>query len=294
MLFKNATSSYRIVTDSACDMGADILNEWEVPFPKLTLKFTGDETEYRDTELDLKTFYDRMRAGESAKTSAVNPEAFKPVFEEVLSAGQDVLYLGFSSGLSTTVNSGRIAAMELARKYPQRQIITIDTLCASAGVGLLIYLTLKRQAEGATLEQAAEYAEKTKGKLCHWFTVDSLEYLKRGGRISPSVAFVGSLLGIKPVLFVDDGGHLVNVSKVRGRQASVKMLAEKLKEAAVGGDDGEIFICHGDCSEDAQLLSVLVREAVGREITKTVYTGAVIGSHSGPGTLAIFFVGRER
>ncbi len=292
--FKNDVAQYSIVCDSACDMGGELLRKWGVPYVDLTLKFTDDDKEYKDTDIDPKSFYERMRAGASAKTSAANPGVFTPLFESILKEGRDVLYLGFSSGLSTTVNSARIAAEELSEKYPERKIIVIDTLCASAGFGLLVYLVLKKQAEGATLDEAALYAQSIVPRLCHWFTVDDLEYLKRGGRISPTVAFVGGLLGIKPVLHVDNDGHLVSVTKARGRRASIKMLADKLGESKVDLKSGDIFICQGDCMEDAELLASFIKDGYGLDVDEIVYTGPVIGSHSGPGTLALFFVGKER
>ena len=187
-------SDFILLTDSACDLKPEVLNEWGVKFINLSFHFEGEGKEYSNDEMDIKTFYDRMRKGETAKTSAINPETFSHRFEELLSEGRDILYIGFSSGLSTTFNSARIAADELKAKYPERKIICVDSLCASAGQGMLVYLAAKKRDLGADLDTVAEYIEGIKLNLCHWFTVDDLVYLKRGGRISPTVAIVCGIL----------------------------------------------------------------------------------------------------
>ena len=286
-------NSYRIVTDSASDMG-EHLTEWGVASVSLTLKFEGEDKIRRNDEVEPVAFYNRMREGGVAKTSAVNPEEFALVFEPILAAGEDILYIGFSSGLSTTCNSGRIAADKLAEKYPERKIIVIDSLSASAGFGMLVYLAVKKRDEGASLEENAKYAESLIPHMCHWFTVDDLVYLKRGGRISAATAFVGGVLGIKPVLHMDLEGHLINKFKVRGRRAAINALADKLGELMTDKSQGPVFICHGDCADDAALLSSIIKERHGLDTDITVFTGPVIGAHSGPGTLALFFIGNER
>ena len=286
-------SNYRIVTDSASDMG-EHLKDWGVASVSLTLKFDGDDTVQKNDEVEPVAFYNRMREGASAKTSAVNPEGFIEVFEPILAAGDDILYIGFSSGLSTTCNSARIAAEKLMEKYSERKITVIDSLSASAGFGMLVYLAVKKKNEGATLDENAEYVTSLIPHMCHWSTVDDLVYLKRGGRISPTVAFVGGVLGIKPVLHMDNEGHLVNQFKVRGRRAAVKALADKLGELMTDKSQGPVFICHADCEGDAALLSSMIKETYGLDTDITVFTGPVIGAHSGPGTLALFFIGNER
>ena len=286
-------SNYRIVTDSACDMGTH-LDEWGVESVSLTLKFDGEDTVRRNDAVEPVAFYNRMREGGVAKTSAVNPEEFILAFEPILQSGEDILYIGFSSGLSTTCNSGAIAAAKLGEKYPERKIRVIDSLSASAGFGMLVYLAVQKKNGGADLEENAKYIESLIPHLCHWFTVDDLVYLKRGGRISPAVAFVGGVLGIKPVLHMDGEGHLVSKFKVRGRRAAVKALADKLGELMTDKTQGPVFICHGDCADDAALLSSMIKEAHGLDTDITVFTGPVIGAHSGPGTLALFFIGNER
>ncbi len=287
-------SNYQIMTDSACDLGTEILSKLDVKCVSLTLKFDGEEAELKNDEIVVKEFYDKMREGGVAKTSAVNMDGFKALFEATLKEGKDVLYLGFSSGLSTTYNSARLAAEELSEAYPERKIITIDSLAASAGFGMLVYLVAKKRDEGASLEEAAEYAKATIPNLVHWFTVDDLVYLKRGGRVSPAVAFVGGLLGIKPVMHVDDEGHLVKVTTARGRNAAIKALADKFGETALDNTKGPVMICHGDCEDDAKKLSDIIESTYGVKTDLTVYTGPVIGAHSGPGTLALFYLGKVR
>ena len=287
-------SEYIIFTDSACDIKPEILKEWGVESLPLTFRFSDEDHEYIDGEIDTADFYARMRAGGVAKTSAVNAERFIEEFEKILSAGRDILYVGFSSGLSTTFNSGRLAAEQLKEKYPDRKIIAVDSLSASAGFGLLVYLTVQKKNEGATIEEAAAYVEDMRFHLCHWFTVDDLVYLKRGGRISPTLAFVGNALGIKPILHMDDEGHLINMTKVRGRRSSVIALADKYGELALDKEGGTVFICNGDCEKDVDELKSVLKERYGAEVMIVTPTGTVIGAHSGPGTLALFFVGEHR
>ena len=235
-----------------------------------------------------------MRDGAIAKTAAINTETFAIEFEKYLSEGKDVLYLGFSSGLSTTYNSGRLAAEQLREKYPDRKVITVDSLAASAGFGLLLYLVLQKKNEGATIEEAAEYAEAMKLKICHWFTVDDLVYLKRGGRISAASAFFGNALGIKPVLHVDNEGHLVPVTKVRGRKVSIKTIVDKYTELAQDPENSIIYISHGDCLNEVEEMAKMIHDRHGENVDIITNVGTVIGAHSGPGTIALFFVGKER
>ncbi|MEE0970008.1 MAG: DegV family protein [Clostridia bacterium] len=287
-------NDYVIYTDSACDIKPEILKDWGVPFTSLTFRFEGSNTEYSDGAMPEHEFYDKMRSGSIAKTSAVNSEIFSVAFDNILREGKDILYLGFSSGLSATYSSAKIAADALREKYPERKIFTVDTLAASAGFGLLLYLTLEQKKNGATIEEAAAYAEKMKLKICLWFTVDDLVYLKRGGRVSPAVALVGTMLGIKPVLHMDNEGHLINKSKVRGRKAALAALAAKYGELRDPEGDDTIFISHGDCMEDVKILENMLHEQYGKSVKLVTFVGTVIGAHSGPGTMALFFVGKER
>ena len=224
----------------------------------------------------------------------INTEGFREAFEEEIAAGHDILYIAFSSGLSTTYNSGRFALADLSDKYPERKLVAVDSLCASAGFGLLVYLAAKKMADGATLEEVEKFVLDTRLHICHWFTVDDLVYLKRGGRISPAATLIGTMLGIKPVLHVDDEGHLVNVSKARGRQASIHALADHYGELALDKKNGTVFISHGDCLEDAETLRDMLAEEYGAKVELITDIGPVIGAHSGPGTLALFFVGSAR
>ncbi len=287
-------SEYIIYTDSGCDISPELLAEWGVDYKKLTFRFDGNDTEYADGEIESKKFYYMMRDGAVAKTAAVNVDSFAAEFEKYLSEGKDVLYLGFSSGLSTTFNSGRLAAEQLSEKYPDRKIITVDTLAASAGEGLLVYLAVQKKNEGASIEDVSAYIESIRLNMCHWFTVDDLVYLKRGGRISAASAFFGNALGIKPVLHVDNEGHLTPVAKVRGRKTSIKTMADKYTELALDPANSVIYISHGDCMADVEELARLIKEKHGQSVDIITNVGTVIGAHSGPGTLALFFLGKER
>lgn len=286
---------YVIFTDSACDIKPELLAEWGVPYRCLTFRFDGDEKEYSNDDMSVAEFYNKMREGCVAKTAAVTPDAFAKLFEEeALKEGKDVLYIGFSSGLSTTYNSARIASLELKEKYPEAKIIVVDTLAASAGEGLMLYLTVEQKKNGATIEEAEAFVRDLIGRMGIWFTVDDLVYLKRGGRVSPTAAFVGNLLGIKPVLYMDNEGHLIPVSKVRGRRTSIVAMADKYTEKAVDKENGTVFISHGDCLADAQLLADMLKERHGVKVKIIADVGPVIGAHSGPGTIALFFVADAR
>ncbi len=287
-------SNFTIITDSACDMEKDTLKAWNVKCADLSLSFIDDGKILYNSEISPKDFYQRMRDGGVAKTSALNSEAFKNIFKEELDKGNDIFYLGFSSGLSTTFNSARIAAEELSEKYTDRKIKVVDSLCSSAGQGLLLYLACQKRDEGLNVEDIVKYIEDIKLNLCHWFTVNDLVYLKRGGRISPTVAFVGSLLGIKPILHVDNEGHLINVGKVRGRKSSIKAIAQKYGELVRKRGEAPIYICHADCIDDANLLADILKNDYNANVDMIVNIGPVIGAHCGPGTLAVFFIGKER
>ena len=286
--------SFVIHTDTGCDVRPAVLQEWGVSFTPLAFRFDGENKEYTEADLSVKEFYDRMRGGAVARTSAINMVEFKEAFDPFLKEGKDILYLAFSSGLSTTCNSARMAAEELKEEYPDRKVIVVDTLAASAGQGLLVKLAADKKAQGATLEETAVYAESIVPKLAHWFTVDDLVYLKRGGRVSAATAFVGGVLGIKPVLHVDDAGHLISMAKVRGRKPSLMAMAKKYTELAAHPESGTVFISHGDCIEDARYVADLIEKEHGVKVELITDIGPVIGAHSGPGTFALFFIGKER
>lgn len=285
---------YIIFVDSACDISCDLLNDWGVRYCSLSLVFSGDTKEYSDYEIPAHEFYDKMRNGELPKTSAASMGKFYDAFEAIVKDGYDVLYLGFSSGLSATVNFAREAAEEIMSEYEGSKVVVVDTLCASAGYGLLVKLSVDKKASGATIDEVASFAEDTKLKVCHWFTVDDLKYLKAGGRISATTALLGGMLNIKPVMKMDNNGKLISVSKVRGRKAALKAIADLYAETALDKKDGVVFISHGDCIDDANALADMIKENSGATVQVTTYVGPVIGSHSGPGTLALFFLANER
>ena len=290
------TMPYQIITDSSCDLPQELADAYGLIV--LPLSVTVDGVTYKNyldgREIGFHTLYEKYRSGSKTSTCADNPDAFIDVLEPCLKEGKDVFYIGFSSGLSATYQSGCIAAAELREKYPERKIMTIDSLCASLGQGLFVHYAVQKQREGATMEELAAYLEELRPHLCHWFTVDDLMYLKRGGRISASTALLGTALQIKPVMHTDNDGKLANVSKARGRKASIRALVDRMEQTAIDPSSQTVFICHGDCIEDAEYAAGLIRERFGIQDIVINYTGPVIGAHSGPGTLAIFFVGTER
>ena len=288
--------TYRIITDSCCDLSQEMADELGLLFVPLYVNYKGGSfpNMLDESGLNTKEFYDGLRAGEMATTNAVNPEQWKTAAEAVLKEGQDVLILAFSSGLSTTYNSACIAAQELMEEYPDRKVYAVDTLCASLGQGMMCWSVAKKQREGATLDEARDYAEQIKPNMAHWFTVNDLFHLKRGGRVSAATAVVGTMLQIKPVLHVDDEGRLVSVSKARGRKGSLEALVAKVGEDAVEPEKQTMFISHGDCLEDAQFVGNQLKEKYGVPEVKYNYVGPVIGSHAGPGVVALFYFGKKR
>ena len=286
--------SYKIITDSACDIKSETLAEWGVLSLDLSFRFEGEDKTYKNSEMTTEEFYKKMKEGGVAKTSAVNPDAFAEAFEGALKEGCDVLYVGFSSGLSTTFNSARIAKESLKEKYPERKIEIVDTLAASAGEGLLVYLAVQNRDKGAPIAKNKEYLESIKGSIGIWFTVDDLVYLKRGGRISAASAFFGNMLGIKPILHMDETGHLVAMQKVRGRRTAIDALIKKIEESAKDPSDCPIFISHAQCPNEVEAMESALQAKLGRGFTHVTEIGPVIGSHAGPGTVAIFFPTTER
>ena len=285
--------NYKIITDTCCDLPDTMYKELGLEVVPLSVLYKG-QTYNTYTEQWLKDLFEGLRQGEVATTSAVNPDQWARTIEPVLEAGQDALVLAFSSGLSTTYQSAVIAAEELKEKYPQRQIRVVDTLCASLGQGLLVYYACKQRDAGLSLDELTEWCEKTKMNLCHWVIADDLMYLKRGGRVSAATAVAGTLLQIKPLIHVDNAGKLITMGKLRGRKNAIKALCDKVAELGIPGANDTIFICHGDCQEDAELLKSMLQERYGTKEVFIYYIGAVIGSHAGPGTMAVFFLGNER
>ena len=288
-------SNFTIITDSSCDLSDSLAKELELKVVPLSV-FSGSQQYYNyldGSDIGFEEFYTRLAGGEMMTTSAINIDQMYAVMSEELKEGRDVLYIGFSSGLSGTYNAGVQAARLLSEEYPERKIFTVDSLCASLGQGLLVYLCAMHKKEGKTVEEIYEYAEGTKMNVCPWFTVDDLFHLKRGGRVSGVTAAVGSMLNIKPVMHVDNAGKLINVSKARGRNASITALFDKMCESGIDLASQKIFISHGNCLADAEKLAKMINDKFGCEVIIN-YVGPVIGAHSGQGTLALFFLGKER
>ena len=285
-----------IMTDSCCDMTAQTAKDLGLVVLPLSLQM-GDNV-YRNwldgRDIGFEDFYARIRAGETAITSAVNVGDFEVEMRKVLDDGKDILCINFSSALSTTYQSAVIAADELRQEYPEAKICVVDSLCASLGQGLLLYLCVQEKRKGRSIGEVRAYAEATKGSICHWFTVDDLNHLTRGGRISGATALFGTMLSIKPVMHVDDEGRLVPVSKARGRKASLLALVDRMAETAVDPASGPVFISHGDCEGDALFVAGEITRRFGNKDIYINYVGPVIGNHSGPGTMALFFVGTKR
>jgi DegV family protein with EDD domain len=286
--------SYKIITDSCCDFTEQQYQELDVLCAPLSVVYNGESHSNFSDPVAVKGFYDLLRTGVMATTSAANPEGWTAIMEPVLKNGQDVLVLAFSSGLSATYQSAVIAAQELQDAYPDRKIRVVDTLCAALGQGLLVWYACKKRDEGKTLEELTAWVEENKQHICHWVTVDDLSHLKRGGRISATTALVGTMLNIKPIIYVNEEGKLINTAKVRGRKAAIDFLVKKAQELGEGYDNETMFVAHGDCPEDAAALEAALKEKCGVKNVITGYVGPVIGAHTGPGVLVVFFMGKQR
>lgn len=289
-------NNYVIITDSSCDLPQNMIAELDITVIPLLFTIKGKEYADHADERDLPTkeFYSMLRSGETATTSAVNMGTFIETAEPFLKNGKDVLFLAFSSGLSNTCNACMLAVNDLSEKYPERKIRAADTLAASMGQGLLVYYAAKMRLDGKDMDEVYNWVTDNRLRACHWFTVDDLNHLKRGGRISSATALVGTMLGIKPVLHVDDEGHLINVGKVRGRQASLKALVDKMEELVEAPQEQVVFISHGDCEDDAKAVAQMIRQRMQIKDIYIHFIGPVIGTHAGPGTVALFFLGNKR
>lgn len=285
-------NEYKIFTDSASDLSKDLIAELNIEVVPLTLSIDGKD--YHDGDIDQKEFYSMLRNGKMPSTSQVTPNEFIQYFEPVLKAGEDILYIAFSSALSGTYNSSVMAAKQLSEQYPERKIVCVDSWCASLGQGLLVYNTVQKKNSGASMEDLIDYINSNKLNLCHWFTVDDLNHLKRGGRVSSTVALLGGILGIKPVMHVDDAGRLIPVHKVRGRRQSLDKILEQIDETGIDLSEQTIFIGHGDCLQDAEYVADKIKEKYSPKRIEIRYIGTVVGSHSGAGTFALFFNGTHR
>lgn len=289
-------NNYTIITDSSCDLPDSLVKELELEV--LPLAFIMDGKTYRNypdnREMAPKDFYNKQREGSMATTNAVNVGEAADAMEAVLKRGEDVLVLAFSSGLSTTCNSFQIAAGDLAEQYPDRKIFVVDTLCASLGQGMFVYQAARLRQAGKSMEEVRDWAEQNRLNQCHWFTVNDLFFLKKGGRVSAATAVVGTMLQIKPVLHVDDEGHLINVAKARGRKASLTALVDKVGELAEDPASQTMFISNSDCLKDAKFVADEIKKRYGVKEIIINSIGPVIGAHTGPGCVALFFMGKHR
>lgn len=286
---------FTIITEVTCDLPQSYLKEHKIITMPLT--YTLDEKEYDGTHensLSSKDFYDKLRTGMMAKTAQISPEKAATFFENEIKKGNDILYIGFSSGLSGCYQSGTIAREELLEKFPDSKIICIDSRCASLGQGLLVDYAVKKKKEGMSIDELGKEIEAIKLNVCHYFTVDDLNHLYRGGRVSKTAAVFGTMLGIKPVMHVDNEGKLIPIGKVRGRKASLDEVARKMGTKLSVYKNPYAYISHGDCIDDAKYVAEQVKKLYGIKTEFIENVGPVIGSHSGPGTIALFFIGSDR
>ena len=288
--------SFALFTDACSNLPGKLLARYQIHVLPCSYTVDGVQTVYNGEidAFDAHAHYELLRAGKHVQTSLLNTQLFLDSFRPALEAGQDILYVGMSSGISGTYQASTLAAGELRGEFPDRQIRTVDSLGAGFGPGLLTLRAAAAREAGKDAGAAADELEQARLNLCEYFTVDDLMFLRRSGRLNAASAVVGTMLGIKPVLHMDDEGHLISMSKARGRKASIEALAAKMGELGKDYDNSTVFICHGDCIDDARYLEKIVREKYGAKNVVIGYTGAVIGSHSGPGTLALFFLGKNR
>ncbi|MDR1240398.1 MAG: DegV family protein [Oscillospiraceae bacterium] len=288
-------SEYVIFTDSTSDLPVDLVKNLGVDVVSLKYEINGevyDDCFGENREKLLEDFYIRIKNGERAKTSQINPAEFVDSFSRFLDNGKDILYISFTSGLSATFNSAKIAANELYEKYPDRKIKIIDSLCASMGEGLLVYEAVMQKRSGKNLEDLTDWIEKNKLNICHWVVVDDLNHLKAGGRVSPTAAFFGSILNVKPLIHVDNEGHLVITGKHRGKRKSLDFFIEKMKKNITSTE--RVFISHSRSFEDAQWFGDRIKAECGIKEVIISEIGCVIGAHTGVGVVAVFFWGSQR
>lgn len=289
----SAMKEFIIATDSTVDLPKAFLEENHVL--TISLSYVMDGVTYKDLDgLSHEEFFEKIRNGSLPTTSQINPEEARKALEPVVKEGKEILYLGFSSGLSGSYNSVRMAAEDLMEDYPETKIVTIDSLCASMGEGLLLYKTLQLKEQGKNLDEIAEWVEDNKLHICHNVTVDDLNHLHRGGRISKTTAVLGTMVKIKPIIHMDNEGKLVVIGKERGRKKSLLTLLDKMEKQMQGYQNDVVMITHGDCIEDAKYVEEQIRERFGIENIIVNGIGSVIGSHTGAGVVAVFFMGSER
>ena len=287
---------YVIMTDSCCDLTDQMARELELDVLPLTMHMDGQDypNDLAGTAISNQEFYKRIRAGKLATTSAVNVGQFQDAMRRVLESGRDIVCVCFSSALSTTYQSAVIAAEDLRAEFPEAEIHVVDSLSASLGQGLLLYLAVEQKRKGLTAAELAKWVEDNRLTVCHWFTVDDLNFLKRGGRVSATTALLGTMLSIKPIMHTSDEGKLVPVSKARGRKAAIAALLDKIEALGIHPEKQTMFICHADCEEDAKAVAQTIQDRFGTPTVHINYIGPVIGSHTGPNTMGIFFVGTQR
>lgn len=286
---------YVLIIDSCTDLPREYVVKSGIPVMSFTCLFKGKE--YLDDfgkTLKYEEFYNEVRKGEMPTTAQVNSFRYAEEFKKYVNEGKAVVYIGFSSALSGSLNSARIARDEIVEENCNADITVIDSKCASMGEGLLAYYAIEMYEDGASKDELVNWVEENKLKINHWFTVDDLNHLKRGGRVSSFSAAIGTILSIKPVLHVDNEGRLIPITKVKGRKQSLRMLADKFKERAIKPEEQVVFISHGDCEEDARYVEKLIREEFSVKDVVINPIGPVIGTHSGPGTVALFFLGENR
>ena len=287
---------YVIMTDSCCDLTDQMARDLELEILPLTMHMDGQDypNDLAGTAISNQEFYKRIRAGKLATTSAVNVGQFQDAMRRVLESGRDIVCVCFSSALSTTYQSAVIAAEDLRAEFPEAEIHVVDSLSASLGQGLLLYLAVEQKRKGLTAAELAKWVEDNRLTVCHWFTVDDLNFLKRGGRVSATTALLGTMLSIKPIMHTSDEGKLVPVSKARGRKAAIAALLDKIEALGIHPEKQTMFICHADCEEDAKAVAQTIQDRFGTPTVHINYIGPVIGSHTGPNTMGIFFVGTQR
>ena len=283
-----------IMTDSCCDLPDELATELQLRVLPLSFLMEGKEYfNYLDNrDIRPKEFYDKLRSGSLGTTSAVSVGAFQEEMLAAVNGGKDVLCIAFSSALSTTYQSACIAAADVMAAHPGSMIAVVDSKAASLGQGMLVYLAAKEKEKGASLEEVRAFAEQQRDHIGHWFTVDDLNHLKRGGRVSATAAFFGTVLQMKPVLHVDDEGRLTPVSKVRGRKASIQAMLEKMEELVESNTP--VFISHGDCLEEVEAMAAQIREKFGTKEVLINFVGPVIGNHTGAGVIALFFPAKSK
>ncbi len=284
--------NYVIVSDSTLDLSQDMVKDLQVEV--IPMKYVINDKIYIDGEHNSKDFYDELRKGISVSTTQINTEEFLEFFSWYLSEGKDVLYIGFSSGLSGTYNNAVNASKQLRESYPNNKVVVVDSFSASVGQGLLVYYAALKRKSGYSLEELEKWVIENRTKLCHWFTVDDLHHLKRSGRISSTIAVIGSVLNVKPLLFVDNEGRLKMSEKVRGRRKTLDLMVSKMYNACLDIDNLLISICHGDCLDDAEYVARKIRDEFSTDNIIIRPMGSIIGTHTGPGTLGLGFLGNSR